>query len=87
MSLKIKFGDAVYYARTELGLTQEELAEIVGRTPRTIQNIEYGLFLPKADAALALIHTLQLDPKDFAPDIEREIPDHLLKKLRQNQEK
>lgn len=85
MSLKMKFGAAVYYARTDLSLTQEELAEIIGKSPRNIQYIEKGTFLPKADTTLSLINFLNIDPKQFKDELDLFVPDHIAEKLKEKQ--
>ena len=48
-------------ARTELGLSQSQLAEIVGVSRNTISSIETGQFNPTAK--LALILCIALDKK------------------------
>lgn len=86
MSLKVKFSSAVYYGRTELGLTQEDLAEIIGKSPRSIQYIEKGVFLPKADTTLSLINFLNIDPKQFEEELDLFVPDHIAQKLKEKQQ-
>ena len=46
--------------RTELGLTQAELAERVGVTRKTVNTIENGVFTPSATLAIKLAGTLGL---------------------------
>ena len=60
--------------RTELGLTQAELAEKVGVTRKTVNTVENGVFTPSATLAVAEISTatgrpiryVQVSPQDFA---------------------
>ena len=44
--------------RTELGLTQAELAERVGVTRKTINTVENGVFTPSALLAIKLAEAL-----------------------------
>jgi len=44
--------------RTELGLTQAELAEKVGVTRKTVNTVENGVFTPSATLAIKLARAL-----------------------------
>ena len=44
--------------RTELGLTQAELAERVGVTRKTVNTVENGVFIPSTVVALKLAGAL-----------------------------
>ena len=44
--------------RTELGLTQAELAEKVGVTRKTVNTVENGVFTPSTTLAIKLSHAL-----------------------------
>lgn len=46
--------------RSELGLTQAELAERVGVTRKTVNTVENGVFTPSALLALKLARALDL---------------------------
>lgn len=46
--------------RTELSLTQAELAERVGVTRKTVNTVENGVFTPSALLALKLAQTLNV---------------------------
>lgn len=46
--------------RTELGLTQAELAERVGVTRKTVNTVENGVFTPSATLAIKLARALGL---------------------------
>ena len=46
--------------RTELGLTQAELAERVGVTRKTVNTVENGVFTPSATLAIKLAEALEL---------------------------
>lgn len=62
-------------ARTERGLSQEKLAEILGFDSRTILNIEAGRGNPKFDNLCSLVTYLSLPAGDiFYPDSAKENP-------------
>ena len=46
--------------RTELGLTQAELAERVGVTRKTVNTVENGVFIPSTLLALKLAQALNV---------------------------
>ena len=46
--------------RTELGLTQAELAEKVGVTRKTVNTVENGVFTPSTTLAIKLAQALRL---------------------------
>jgi len=46
--------------RTELGLTQAELAEKVGVTRKTVNTVENGVYTPSATLAIKLARELGL---------------------------
>lgn len=46
--------------RTELGLTQAELAEKVGVTRKTVNTVENGVFVPSTILALKLARALNM---------------------------
>jgi transcriptional regulator with XRE-family HTH domain len=47
--LKSQIGLQVRAARRQQGLTQERLAELIGRTPESVSNIERGFALPSIE--------------------------------------
>ena len=51
--------------RTELGLTQAELAEKVGVTRKTVNTVENGVFTPSATLAIKLAKTLGLSVEEL----------------------
>jgi len=51
--------------RKELGLTLEEVAEIVGVTPGALSHVESGRRLPDPRNAIAIARALQLDPDEL----------------------
>uniref|UniRef100_B0SZF3 Transcriptional regulator, XRE family n=1 Tax=Caulobacter sp. (strain K31) TaxID=366602 RepID=B0SZF3_CAUSK len=50
--------NALKAARTEAGLTQADLAELVGVTRKTINTVENGVFVPSTVLSLKLARAL-----------------------------
>ena len=73
--IKQNLANAVREARTELGLSQEKLAEILNLDQRTILNIEAGRGNPKFEKLYPLITYLKI-PADniFYPDSNNQTP-------------
>ena len=71
--IKQNLADAVREARTKLGLSQEQLAEILGFDSRTILNIENGRGNPKFENLCALIRYLNLTDNKFSILTERSL--------------
>lgn len=62
-------GNAVRDARIHAGLTQEEVAERIGMSTRTVMNIEKGRSNPELTTVTSLIRILNIDPNlVFFPD-------------------
>ncbi len=74
MSLKNKFGHEIYCARIRVNLTQEQLAEAVHKSTRSIQYIEKGEWLPKSETMLKLMIVLRIDPMVFAKEVGIYVP-------------
>ena len=51
--------------RTELGLTQAELAERVGVTRKTVNTVENGVFTPSALLAIKLARALSVPVEEL----------------------
>jgi putative transcriptional regulator len=51
--------------RTELGLTQAELAEHVGVTRKTVNTVENGVFTPSALLAIKLARALSVPVEEL----------------------
>lgn len=68
-------GDAVKVARSELGLTQEQVAGKIEADTRTIMNIENYKGNPKMKTLFPLIRLLKIDAREiFNPELKRESP-------------
>lgn len=66
-------GATVQAARKRLELTQEELAERIGRTPEGVSNIERGRNLPSLDTLVELARALEVPLAEFfGPALWRE---------------
>ena len=51
--------------RAELGLTQAELAEMVGVTRKTVNTVENEVFTPSATLAIKLARSLQVSVEEL----------------------
>ncbi len=77
-------GERIATARTDSGLTQQELADQCHRGHRHIQNIEAGLANPSFEVLSDIIHRLGISADTlFFPDIAKQEEEtrHLLNKL------
>lgn len=74
MLLKQKFAEEVRKARKARGLTQEELAEIVMVSTRSIQYIEQGAWMPKPETLLRLMIALQITADLFREEVGITVP-------------
>jgi putative transcriptional regulator len=55
-----QLGNRIKDRRSDLGLTQAELADRVGVTRKTVNTVENGVFIPSALLALKLAEALEL---------------------------
>lgn len=53
-----RLGNRLKAARAELGLTQADLAGLVGVTRKTVNTVENGVFVPSTLLAFRLAHAL-----------------------------
>lgn len=63
--LEERFGEAVKKKRKALGISVEDLAQMVDVTPRYIYKIEAGERMPRMDVALRIIVVLGIDIKEL----------------------
>lgn len=61
MSIKSNFSRQIYYARREMGITQERAAEHLNISVRWYQIIENGRHLPSAELTLKIIAFFGID--------------------------
>lgn len=65
--------ESVKRARTEQGLSQSQLADMIGIDSRTILNIENCKGNPKMEILYPLLRALNIDPLEvFYPELQRE---------------
>lgn len=68
-------GDAVKRARTELSLTQSEVADAADVDVRTVLNIENYKGNPKMEVLFPLVRALKIDAREiFNPEMKRDSP-------------
>jgi putative transcriptional regulator len=58
-------GNGLKERRSELGMTQAELAEACGVTRKTVNTVENGVFVPSALLALKMARALNVAPGDL----------------------
>ena len=63
-----RLADAVKKARSELGLTQEEVADKCDTDVRTIINMEMGRGNPKLKTLFCVIRALKIDARELFDD-------------------
>lgn len=78
MSLTSRFAEEVKSARKAAGYTQEQLAEIVDITPRSLQYIESGAWLPHQTTMLRLMSVLNINADTFREETICDVPLFLL---------
>ena len=74
MSLENKFGSEVFRARSALGLTQEQVAELIGKSTRSVQYIEKGKWMPKPETMLRLMIVLRISADTFCKEVKVSVP-------------
>ena len=65
MAREEKLGSRLREARTEAGLTQAELAQLVSVSRKTINTVENGVFIPSTLLALKLAQALKKRVEDL----------------------
>lgn len=75
------FSENLKSKRKQLGLTQKELAEIVGITPKTIQNYEKKRTIPTSAVMEAISIALDIGLEQMFDDNESNIKVSLVEKL------
>lgn len=60
-----ELGAKLREARTEAGLTQAQLAELIGVSRKTINTVENGVFVPSTTLALKLARALKTSVEEL----------------------
>lgn len=60
-----ELGTKLREARTEAGLTQAQLAELIGVSRKTINTVENGVFVPSTTLALKLARALKTSVEEL----------------------
>ena len=86
MNIKKLFGKKVKEKRIGLGLTQEQLAEKAGISPKSLSQIELGNNFVSADNLEMICNALNVTPKDLFDFNKNEIINisDIIKKLENN---
>ena len=69
-------GARIKTLRMKKGLTQEELAEVVGINPKYLSGIERGRENPTFNTLISLANSLEVDFKQMFDLLEGEDPEH-----------
>lgn len=72
-TLEKSFACAVLGARWDRGLTQQQVAEVVGISVRWMQKIEHGK-MPNGTTTIRLMLFLDIDPKQFSEEANLLVP-------------
>ncbi len=72
--MALSIGDQVRSYRTKRGLTQEQLAHLIGRSERWLIDVERGDVDPRLSDAVALAWALSVRVADLTPDPESRGP-------------
>ena len=65
-----RMGKAIKYKRRLLGYSQQELGDMVGRTPSQIGQIERGITKPSVDVLIKIVDVLSLDANMSFPNVK-----------------
>lgn len=87
MNIKQAFGKKIKEKRLQQSLTQEQLAERVGISPKSLSQIELGNNFVSAENLEQICNALNIQPKslfDFEKDNTEEIMDYVCGKLKHN---
>lgn len=68
----MNIGERLRQKRLHWRLTQEELAEVLEVSPRTVNRWEQGLTLPRSQALRRLSHFFNREPEDFFEEDEKQ---------------
>lgn len=87
MNIKQAFGKKIKEKRLQQSLTQEQLAERIGISPKSLSQIELGNNFISAENLEQICNALNIQPKslfDFEKDNTEEIMEYVCEKLKQN---
>ena len=87
MNIKQAFGKKIKEIRLQQNLTQEQLAERVGISPKSLSQIELGNNFISAENLEQVCNALNIQPKslfDFEQDNTEELMAYVCAKLKQN---
>lgn len=87
MNIKQAFGKKIKEKRLQQNLTQEQLAERVGISPKSLSQIELGNNFISAENLEQVCNALNIQPKslfDFEQDNTEELMAYVCAKLKQN---
>lgn len=78
MNLKKELGEKIKRVRKECNLTQEELAEMIDISPRSLSNIEVGACFVKAETLEKIIDSLGISTEELFANEHIKTKDELI---------
>jgi transcriptional regulator with XRE-family HTH domain len=69
--IKIHIAQTIKSARQQKGFTQQDLGELIGRTPESLSNIERAKSIPSVETLVALSTALELPVSALFPELEQ----------------
>ncbi len=82
-----KLGSFLYKRRRAFGYTQEDVAEIIGISSRTLRNIEYNYTTPEFETIMKLWDFYELSPEELFAFYNRDDIMDQMKKFYYNKKK
>ena len=78
MNLKKELGEKIKRVRKQRNLTQEELAEMIEISPRSLSNIEVGMCFVKAETLEKIIDSLGITTEELFANEHIKTKDELI---------
>ena len=72
---KVFIAKKIKFARKNVKMTQEELAEKIGISAKQLSRIEMATYIPSLPTFLKIVNELNLDLKEFGINETREVSD------------
>ncbi len=76
MSLRQRFASAVFHARKEMGITQDQAAEALGISTGWFQQIEYGHVVPGGELVIKIFVFFGINGIDLREDLFVDVSVH-----------
>lgn len=73
------FGEVLVAARKKRGISQPQLAKLMGRTPQQLAKLEHGKNEPILSTILLIAHILEIEPGELVKETNQLICERLTK--------